>query len=291
VRLTEEPFPRLSVVRRVRPGSGVFLGPFPDRRAADAAVAAVHESLPLRQCTTRISPRVHGTACALAGMGRCGAPCTGAQSVGEYAAIASVFRAAVGQDPRALVAPLLTRVDRLAAEERYEDAAVLRDRIAVLVRAVRRRQRLESLAAVPELAIARPDGTGGWHLSVVRRGRLVAAGGAAHGSSVRATLAGLLATAETVAGPDDEAAASVDETELVLRWMEKPGTRLVELTGTLACPAPGTGAYNHFLDQADGGRTGRDPFADRRSLGTRARPERVRAGVAAQVRPPIASRT
>ena len=85
VRLTEEPFPRLSVVRRVRPGAGVFLGPFPDRRAADAAVAAVHESLPLRQCTTRISPRVHGTACALAGMGRCGAPCTGAQSVDEYA--------------------------------------------------------------------------------------------------------------------------------------------------------------------------------------------------------------
>ncbi len=43
IRLTEEPFPRLSVVRRVRPGAGVFLGPFPDRRAADAAVAAVHE--------------------------------------------------------------------------------------------------------------------------------------------------------------------------------------------------------------------------------------------------------
>ncbi|TFV79139.1 DEDD exonuclease domain-containing protein [Blastococcus sp. CT_GayMR19] len=291
VRLTEEPFPRLSVVRRVRPGSGVFLGPFPDRRAADAAVAAVHESLPLRQCTTRISPRVHGTACALAGMGRCGAPCTGAQSVDEYASIAAVFRAAVDHDPRAVVAPLLARVDRLAAAERYEDAAVLRDRIAVLVRAVRRRQRLESLAAVPELAIARPDGTGGWHLSVVRRGRLVAAGGAAHGSSVRATLAGLLATAETVAGPDDEAAASVDETELVLRWMEKPGTRLVELTGTLACPAPGTGAYNHFLDQVEDGRTGRDPFADGRSLGTRARPERVRPGVAAHVRPPIASRT
>src|SRR3712207_7579135 len=57
VRLTEEPFPRLSVVRRVRPGAGVFLGPFPDRRAADSAVAAVHESLPLRQCTTRLSDR------------------------------------------------------------------------------------------------------------------------------------------------------------------------------------------------------------------------------------------
>ena len=108
VRLTEEPFPRLSVVRRVRPGAGVFLGPFPDRRAADAAVAAVHESLPLRQCTDPDLRRASSAAaCALAGMGRCGAPCTGAQSVDEYAAIAAVFRAAVDHDPRALVAPLL----------------------------------------------------------------------------------------------------------------------------------------------------------------------------------------
>jgi DNA polymerase-3 subunit epsilon len=271
IRLTEEPFPRLSVVRRVRPGTGVFLGPFPDRRAADAAAAAVHESLPLRQCTTRLSPRVPGTACALAGMGRCGAPCTGAQSVAEYAEIAAVFRAAVASDPQALIAPLLARVDRLAAAERYEDAAVLRDRIAVLLRAVRRRQRLEVLAAVPELVLARPDRDGGWQLSIVRRGRLVAAGNAPRGTSVRATLPGLRATAETPAGP----ATSVDETELVLRWIEKPGTRLVELEGTLACPVPGTGAYSGFLARVEAGHSGRDPFADGRSLGTRARPERV----------------
>jgi DNA polymerase-3 subunit epsilon len=289
VRLTEEPFPRLSVVRRVRPGTGVFLGPFPDRRAADAAVAAVHEALPLRQCTTRISPRVLGKACALAGMGRCGAPCTGEQSVDEYASIAAVFRAAVDHDPSDLVAPLLARVDRLAAEERYEDAAMLRDRVAVLVRAVRRRQRLASLAAVPEFTIARSDGAGGWHLTVVRRGRLVAAGSAPQATSVRSTLAGLLLTAETPTGPDDELAASVDETELILRWMEKPGTRLVELTGTLASPAPGTGAFTTFLARVEAGRGDRDPFADGRSLGTRARPERVTADAGRRQRAPLGS--
>lgn len=289
VRLTDEPFPRLSVVRRVRPGAGVFLGPFPDRRAADAAVAAVHESLPLRQCTGRLSLRVLGSECALAGMGRCGAPCTGAQSVDQYASIAAVFRAAVASDPRALVAPLLTRVERLAAEERYEDAAVLRERVAVLLRAVRRRQRLESLADVPEVVLARPDGAGGWQLSVVRRGRLVAAGCAPAGTSVRATLAGLLTTAETPTGPEDEAAASVDETELVLRWMERPGTRLVELDGTLASPAPGIGAYRGFLTRVEGGRVHGDPFADGRSLGTRSRPDRVTPGAGGGGRTRIAS--
>jgi DNA polymerase III subunit epsilon len=183
------------------------------------------------------------------------------------------------------MAPLVARVERLAAEERYEDAAVLRDRIATLVRAVRRRQRLESLAAVPELVLARPDGSGGWNLSVVRRGRLVAAGCAPAGTSVRGVLADLLTTAETPTGPDGELAASVDETELVLRWMEKPGTRLVELDGILACPAPGTGAFTGFLTRVETGRTDRDPFADGRSLGTRARPDRVTAGGGARSRP------
>ena len=265
-------------MRRVRPGAGAFLGPFPDRRAADAAVAAVHESLPLRQCTPRLSLTVLGSACALAGMGRCGAPCTGAQSREEYASIAAVFAAAVDADPRPIVTPLLARVDRLAAEGRYEDAAVLRDRVAVLVRAVRRRQRLELLATVPELVLARPDGAGGWQLSVVRRGRLVAAGVAERGRSVRAYLADLRATAETPIGPDGELAASVDETELVLRWMEKPGTRLVDVTGTLASRTPGTGHYSEFLARVEAGRAERDPFADNRSLSTRTQPDRVRPG-------------
>jgi DNA polymerase III subunit epsilon len=181
-------------------------------------------------------------------------------------------------------------VERLAADERYEDAAVLRDRIAVLLRAVRRRQRLESLAAVPELVLARPDGEGGWQLSVVRRGRLVAAGLAPRGTSVRVTLEGLLATAETPEGPDDEPAASVDETELVLRWMEKPGTRLVQVSGTLACVAPGTGAYSGFLARVEAGRGDRDPFADQRSLGTRSRPERVTPATGVRGLTPIPSR-
>ncbi len=290
VRLTDEPFPRLSVVRRVRPGAGLVLGPVPDRRAADAAVAAVHDALPLRQCTARIPARAPaGSACALADLGRCGAPCTGAQSVAEYADVAAILREAVACDPAALVAPLLDRVERLAAEERYEDAAVLRDRIAVLLRAVRRRQRLESLGAVRELVLARPDDAGGWELSVVRVGRLVSAGVAPRGTSVRATLTGLLSTAETPIGPDGELAASVEEAELVLRWMEKPGTRLVELDGTLASPAPGTGAFSRFLAMTDGSAAGRDPFEDGRPLGTRTRPDRITSGLGAGGRARLAS--
>ena len=67
------------------------------------------------------------------------------------------------------------------------------------------------------------------------------------------------------------------------------GSRLVELDGTLACPAPGTGAFSQFLARAVDSAAGRDPFADGRSLGTRARPERITAGVRGGGRSRIAS--
>ena len=76
--------------------------------------------------------------------------------------------------------------DQLASSILDGKPATEDDALAVLVRAVRRRQRLESLAAVPELVLARPDGDGGWQLSVVRRGRLVAGvedGGRAEGAA------------------------------------------------------------------------------------------------------------
>ena len=88
VKLTVEPFPRLSIVRVVADDGARYAGPFNSRTAAEAAVAAVHEVLPLRQCLERLSPTKFRSACALADMGRCGAPCTGAQSVAQYAVVA-----------------------------------------------------------------------------------------------------------------------------------------------------------------------------------------------------------
>ena len=77
LKLTNEPFPRLALVRRVADDGATYLGPFGSARTAQAAMAAVHEAVPLRQCTQRISPTKPTPACVLAGMGRCGAPCEG----------------------------------------------------------------------------------------------------------------------------------------------------------------------------------------------------------------------
>lgn len=74
LKVTVEVFPRLSIVRQVRDDGAVYLGPFSGRRLAEQAMAALHEAIPVRQCTGRLSVRTPTPACALAGMQRCGAP-------------------------------------------------------------------------------------------------------------------------------------------------------------------------------------------------------------------------
>ena len=81
-------------------------------------MAALHEAFPLRQCTQRLSPRASRLgACALAEMGRCGAPCEGREAVGEYAVhVAAVARPRSSDDPRELVGkPWPGAIRRLAA--------------------------------------------------------------------------------------------------------------------------------------------------------------------------------
>ena len=273
LKLTAEPFPRLSVVRSVRNDGGTYLGPFGSRRSVERAMAAVHDALPLRQCSDRLPAQpTGGSACALAEMDRCGAPCEGRITSAEYGEHAEVVRAAVTGDPRAITAPLLRKVERLAAAGRFEQAATVRDRLATFVRACARVQRISALTSVPHLVGARPDGSGGWELAVVRRGRLVAAGVAARGAAVRPYLAGLVATAESVLpGIGPLPCATAAETERILRWLEEPGSRLVELEGSWTCPAYGAGGLQELLEWRG---ESADPTADRRRIRPVPRPAR-----------------
>ena len=179
VTTTAEAFPRLSVVGTEREGA---VGPFRSRQAAVAAVETVLDAVPVRACTQRIA--AHGaraSPCALHELGRCAAPCAGLQTPAEYApAVVAVADLFAGRADDALQR-LRTTIDGHADRERFETAARLRDRLAALVLALGRAQRLAALAAVEEIVGARPDGCGGWEVAVVRYGRLAAAGVAARG--------------------------------------------------------------------------------------------------------------
>ena len=272
LKLTVEPFPRLSRVREVRDDGAAYLGPFSGLRQVELATAAVHEAFPLRQCSSRLSVRRPSPACALADMDRCGAPCDGRETPQAYAEHVDAVRAAMLGDVRAVVAALSRKVSRLSEVERFEEAAVHRDRLAAFVRAAARVQRLTALTTCSEVVAARQcrDGTakdGCWEIVVVRHGRLVGTATAGRHEDPRIVAESLRSTGETVTpGPGPLPAALAEETECILRWLEAPGTRLVGLTGTWASPTYGAGGVALWSEAARAGLDRLDPFARRSDI-------------------------
>ena len=227
LKLTREPWPRLSVVRSILDDAADYIGPFRGRAAAEEAMVALHDVFPIRQCTGRLPANPRRSACALAEIGHCLSPCDGSAEREEYDNVVHDVQRAMTADPAALVAAIEHRMSGLAELQRYEDAARWRDRLAALLRAAHRTQRLRTLTDEAELVAAAPH-PAGWEVHVMRRGRLAAAGVMPRGTSPQPWVDTLLAVAESVErGFGPVPAATAEETELILRWLESPGIRVV----------------------------------------------------------------
>ncbi|MCU1661360.1 MAG: polymerase epsilon subunit [Pseudonocardia sp.] len=246
---TAEAFPRLSVVTTPRSGA---LGPFGSRRAAAAAVDTVLDVVPLRPCTQRIPARGASAApCALHELGRCAAPCAGLQSPEQYAPAVQALHDLIGGRDDAALQTMAARVDTLAGRERFEAAARTRDQLAALIVGLERAQRLATLAALPEVVGARPDGRGGWEIAVLRFGRLAAAGVARRGVAPMPVIDALRLGAQTVlAGAGPLRGAPVEEVRLLHRWLTTGGTRLVHAEPAWAEPARGAARWSRWAERA-----------------------------------------
>lgn len=249
VTLTAEAFPRLSVIAGPRDGAW---GPFRTRQAAVAAVETIQDAVAIRPCTPRIPAQAaRASPCALHELGRCGAPCAGLQTVEGYApAVHAVIALVAGTDDAAL-RRLAAVVDGHAGRERFEPAARHRDRLAGLVLALGRAQRLAGLAAVGEVVGARPDGAGGWEIAVIRHGRLAAAGVARRGVAPMPVVDALRRGAQVVL-PDDGPlrGAAAEEVGLLHRWLSTGGTRLVHAEPAWSEPARGALSWGAWAARA-----------------------------------------
>ncbi|WP_122817158.1 DEDD exonuclease domain-containing protein [Nocardioides pantholopis] len=275
LKLTRETWPRLSLVKRVLDDEADYLGPFSSRRTAEKCLAALHETFPIRQCSGRL-PRLPSRApCVLAELDRCLSPCDGSVDETAYGSVVRQLRDALVRRPDAVVEAINQRMSTLAADERFEEAGAHRDRLAAFVRAASRTQRLSALSRCPEVVATRREDDGRWAVHVVRHGRLAAAGVIPLGADAHQYVAQLRATAETVAdAPGPVPAASAEETEQVLRWLEAPGIRLVDIDGEWVCPVAGATRHLALHDAVAQSRRDLVPFDERRELTPVHRPVR-----------------
>ena len=272
IKLTREPWPRLSLVRKVLDDDADYLGPYTSRHAAERSVAALHETFPIRQCSGRMAAKPALSPCVLAEMGRCLSPCDGSVTADDYASVVDDLRRSLHQGPDHVVLSVSRRMEALSQASRFEDAGFWRDRLGSFLRGAARTQRLRALTRCPEVVAARRE-DGRWAVHVVRHGRLAAAGVIPSGAHAGDWVRTLRASADTVvAGPGPLPATTAEETEKILRWLESDGVRLVHVEGEWSCPVDGAGKHVAVHDAVERSRTSLVPFDERRPLATVHRP-------------------
>lgn len=236
--LTSERYPRLGITRSID-GAGALVGPFSGGRDGALAIETLQYVLGVRTCTTRlpIAPKPHARACLLKDVGQCSAPCVRGVDSG-YDDVVGAARTVLSTDPSPVVAALSELIARHADKLDFERAAHLRDGVSTIVEGMMRAQRLEALRHV-RLIAARRQGKGFDVISVVDG---VLAG------SARVT-EGVWAVAQRLREQWEEApaAALVEEREMIARWLEQEGTRLVIVEGDWSQPVSGAGRHGHWV--------------------------------------------
>jgi len=126
-----EAFPRFQLVRRPRKDGARYFGPYPSGNAAHETIRFLQSILPLRSCRDR-ELAMRKRPCLEYEIGRCSAPCVGLISREEYGSLVKDGIAFLEGRAKFLLNDLRERMDRMAEGLRFEEAAILRDRIAAL---------------------------------------------------------------------------------------------------------------------------------------------------------------
>lgn len=226
VKLTDERFPRLSVVRTLKDDGISYLGPFRSKRAAYLVMTAIWDAHPIRRCRTPAGSREGKCAAAQLGVACC--PCDGQLPEDEYRVVVDRLLTGFAESPDLLLDPLVDRMTRFANERRYEEAAWVRDRHDALARAIERKHRWQALTGAGFFEIEDAEG----RRTVIDHGALVE-------TRRPGDPPGLIARAPTVDPSITEVPPSVEageEAEIIWRWLTGTQVRLIESTGRLALP-------------------------------------------------------
>ncbi len=126
-----EEFPMLEVVRQVRQDGARYFGPFASSSALRQTLKEIYRIFPLRHYPPARC-RQRGRPCLFYQIGQCSAPCHGHISPDAYRKLVDGVMALLEGRQGAVVELLRQRMSAAAGEQRYEEAALLRDQIRAI---------------------------------------------------------------------------------------------------------------------------------------------------------------
>lgn len=136
--ITDEPFPRVRIVRRRYPDAARYFGPYTNAKAMRATLKLAQKLFPIRTCTLDLPLKAPRRPCLNYHIGRCVGPCAELISSADYRQL--VDQAAMLFEGR--VSGLIVRLRKVmsaaSAAEQFERAAHLRDQLHALQRSLER---------------------------------------------------------------------------------------------------------------------------------------------------------
>jgi len=129
------PYPRVSVVRRMKNDGALYFGPYPSVTQARSTLRLIGPVFPLRKCTTKDIPK-RSRPCLNYQLGRCLAPCCKEVNREEYREIVDQVRLFLEGRNKELISKLNRAMQRASRELSFEKAAGVRDQIRAVEKTV-----------------------------------------------------------------------------------------------------------------------------------------------------------
>ena len=129
---TQEKFPRLEVVRRIKKDKATYFGPYTMVKEVRETIRLIYKIFPLRQSKDKLDGSPLRRPCLNHQMGRCLAPCAGLVSSQDYSEIVQDVSLFLKGKNITLLKDLKTKMEAASVETRYEEAAVFRDKISAV---------------------------------------------------------------------------------------------------------------------------------------------------------------
>ncbi|MFC4225227.1 excinuclease ABC subunit UvrC [Lysinibacter cavernae] len=123
--------PRAIITRTAKIRGAKYFGPYPKVWAVRETLNLLQSAFPIRTCNESDYKRAmsSGKPCLAGQIGRCHGPCSQQVTIEEHRAIVNRLVSFLGGNDRSYVRELTAQMSEAAAQQQYEEAAVLRDQI------------------------------------------------------------------------------------------------------------------------------------------------------------------